>query len=126
MDKAQMKRRAQTDEKTHPRKVSLTDPEWEEIKRQADRDGVSRSRYIAARTLGAAVPTSASEDILDLLFAYREAVRTLNSLLKTVSASPSEIDILLVAKRLDQLERNLWRGLQFAAGESWTDGSDPL
>ena len=121
-----MRRRVQTDEKTKPRKVSLTDPEWEEIKLRADRKGVSRSRYIAERTLGADGRTSTSEDILDLLFAYREAVRTLNSLLKTVSASPSEIDILLVAKRLDQLERNLWRGLQFAAGESWTDGSDPL
>ena len=121
-----MKRRAQTDEKTHPRKVSLTDPEWEEIKLRADRKGVSRSRYIAERTLGAAMSTSASEDILDLLFAYRETDRALDTLLETVSASPSEIDILHVVQRLDRLNENRWRGLQFAAGENWTDGSDPL
>jgi hypothetical protein len=120
-----MKRRTQTKEKTQPRKVSLTDPEWTEIKLQADRKGVSRSRYIAERTLGSCGPTSGSEDILDLLFAYRETVRALNSLLKAVSASPNEIDILLVVKRLDRLNRNLWRGLQFGNGESWTDGSDP-
>ena len=91
-----MKRRARTDEKTKPRKVSLTDAEWHEIKRQADRKGVSRSRYIAERTLVSGRPTSASGDIFDLLFAYREAVRVLDALLEAVFASPNEIDILFV------------------------------
>jgi ACT domain-containing protein len=120
-----MKRRTQTDEKTQPRKVSLTVPEWEEIKRQADRKGVSRSRYIAERALRSDGPTGGSEDIFDLLFAYREAVRALNNLLDAVSASPSEIDILHVVQRLNRLNENFLRGLQYVVGESWTDGSDP-
>ncbi|MFG6517844.1 MULTISPECIES: hypothetical protein [unclassified Sulfitobacter] len=121
-----MKRRARTDEKTKPRKVSLTDAEWHEIKRQADRKGVSRSRYIAERTLVSGRPTSASGDIFDLLFAYREAVRVLDALLEAVFASPNEIDILFVMQRLDRLNEILWRGLQFGAGNGWTDGSDAL
>lgn len=120
-----MKRRAQKNEKTQPRKVSLTDPEWDEIKRQADKKGVSRSRYIAERTLGADGPNSASEDIFDLLSAYREAVRALDTLLDAVSASPSEIDILHVVQRLNRLHENLLRGLQYVVGESWTGRSDP-
>ena len=120
------KRRTRTDEKTKPRKVSLTDAEWTEIKQQADRNGVSRSRYIAELTLRSDGPTSASEDIFDLLFAYREAVRALDNLVDAVFASPNEIDILLVMQRLDGLNEILWRGLQFAAGNGWTDGSDAL
>ena len=123
---ALMKRRARTEEKTQPRKVSLTEAEWAEIKRQADRKGVSRSRYIAERALGSGGPTSASEDIFDLLFAYREAVRALDTLLEAVFVSPNEIDILLVVQRLDGLNESLWRGLQFSAGNGWTDGSDAL
>ena len=121
-----MKRRARTDEKTKPRKVSLTDAEWHEIKRQADRKGVSRSRYIAERTLVSGRPTSASGDIFDLLFAYREAVRALDTLLDAVSASASENDILHVVQRLDRLNEDLLRGLQYVVGESWTDRIDPL
>lgn len=119
-----MKRRARTDEKTKPRKVSLTDAEWHEIKRQAVRKGVSRSRYIAERTLVSGGPTSASGDIFDLLFAYREAVRALDALLEAVFASPNEIDILFVMQRLDRLNESLRLGLQSAAGNGWTDGSD--
>ena len=121
-----MKRRARTDEKTKPRKVSLTDAEWHEIKRQADRKGVSRSRYIAERTLVSGRPTSASGDIFDLLFAYREAVRVLDALLEAVFASASENDILHVVQRLDRLNEDLLRGLQYVVGESWTDRIDPL
>lgn len=120
-----MKRRSRTDEKTQPRKVSLTDAEWLEIKRQADRKGVSRSRHIAERMLGSDGNTSASEDIFDLLFAYHEAVRALDGLLDAVFASPNEIDILLVVQRLNRLNENLLRGLQYVVGESWTDRSDP-
>ncbi|MBO9429549.1 hypothetical protein [Sulfitobacter sp. R18_1] len=119
-----MKRRTRADEKTQPRKVSLTDAEWKQIKQQADRKGVSRSRYIAERTLGSGGNTSASEDIFDLLFAYREAVGALDTLLEAVLASPNEIDILFVVQRLDRLYESLWLGLQFAVGNGWTDGSD--
>ncbi len=121
-----MKRRTRTNEKTQPRKVSLTNAEWTEIKRKADRKGVSRSRYIAERTLGSSGPISASENIFDLLFAYREAVRALDNLVAATFASPNEIDILLVVQRLDRLHENLWRGLQFAAGNGRSEGSDPL
>ena len=65
-------------------------------------------------------------DIFDLLFAYREAVRVLDALLEAVFASPNEIDILFVMQRLDRLNEILWRGLQFGAGNGWTDGSDAL
>lgn len=71
-------------------------------------------------------PTGASEDIFDLLFAYREAVRALDTLLDAVSASASENDILHVVQRLDRLNEDLLRGLQYVVGESWTDRSDPL
>lgn len=102
---------------TRQRKVAFTDDEWDRVRRNADRQGVSCSRYIAVRTLARNDVTTPDSALFDLVAAHGVAAKALASLAINAAQSGGSVDGLRLLDRLDQIGRQLDGAVQAVVRE---------
>ena len=102
---------------TRQRKVAFTDDEWDRVRRNADRQGVSCSHYVAVRTLARGAVATPDPALFDLVAAHGVAAKALASLAIGATQSGGSIDGLRLLGRLDQIGRQLDGAVQTVARE---------
>ncbi|SOH93980.1 hypothetical protein SAMN06273572_1034 [Monaibacterium marinum] len=104
------------------RKVAFTDDEWDRIRRNADREGVSCSRYVAGRTLARGAVATPDSALFDLVAAHGVAAKALACLAINAAQSGGYVDGLRLLDRLDQIGQQLDGAVQAVVRERRRSG----
>ena len=102
-----MRRRQRNGETTRQRSVSLSDREWAEIGRRADKLRVSRSRFVADRALATPEAGERIDTGMSTLATYQMVLTHMTELQAALPESGSPIDLLAVLAALDRIDCRL-------------------
>jgi len=102
-----MRRRPHSGDTTRQRSVSLSDREWAEIGRRADRHRVSRSRFIADHVLTPPQGGNQDNTVANTLATYQMVLTKLNALQTIILETESTIDLIVLLTAFDRVDRRL-------------------